>query len=54
MGQEGTFRLMLLVLITITMTIAGYYRIQARVAGGSVSDIAPSRVSATDPPKLAG
>ena len=37
MEQEGTFRWMLLVVIVITMTIAGYYRIQARVAGGSVS-----------------
>lgn len=37
MGQEDTFRWALLVVIGITMTIAGYYRIQARVAGGSVS-----------------
>ncbi len=37
MGQEGTFRLMLLVVIVITMTIAGYHRIQARAAGGPVS-----------------
>ena len=37
MGQEGTFRWALLVVIAITMTIAGYHRIQARAAGGPVS-----------------
>ena len=37
MEQEGTFRWAVLVLVVITMTIAGYHRIQARTAGGSVS-----------------
>ena len=37
MQQEGTFRWTVLVLVVITMTIAGYHRIQARTAGGSVS-----------------
>ncbi len=37
MGQESAFRWALLVVVVITMTIAGYYRIQARAAGGSVS-----------------
>ena len=37
MGQENAFRWALLVVVVITMTIAGYYRIQARAAGGSVS-----------------
>ncbi len=37
MGQESTFRWAILVVVVITLTIAGYYRIQARAAGGSVS-----------------
>ena len=37
MGQENIFRWAVLVLVVITMTIAGYHRIQARTAGGSVS-----------------
>ncbi len=37
MGQESTFRWALLVVVVIMMTIAGYHRIQARTAGGSVS-----------------
>ncbi len=37
MEQDGIFRWAVLVLVVITMTIAGYHRIQARTAGGSVS-----------------
>ena len=37
MEQEEVFRWAVLVLVVITMTIAGYHRIQARTAGGSVS-----------------
>ena len=36
-GEENTFRWALLVLVAITLTIAGYHRIQARAAGGPVS-----------------
>ena len=37
MEQESTFRWAILVVVVITLTIAGYHRIQARVAGGPVS-----------------
>ncbi len=37
MEQEGIFRWAVLALAAITLTIVGYHRIQARVAGGSVS-----------------
>ena len=36
MGQESGFRWALLVVVAITMTIVGRYRVQARAAGGSV------------------
>ena len=37
MGQEGTFRIALLVVLAIAVAITGYHRIQAKAAGGSVS-----------------
>ncbi len=37
MGQEGTFRIALLVVLAITIAITAYHRIQAQAAGGSVS-----------------
>jgi protein-S-isoprenylcysteine O-methyltransferase Ste14 len=36
MGREDTFRVALLVVLVSTLAIAGYHRIQARAAGGSV------------------
>ena len=37
MGREGTFRIALLVVLSITIAITAYHRMQAKAAGGSVS-----------------
>lgn len=37
MGQDGTFRMALLVVLAITIAITAFHRMQARAAGGSVS-----------------